>query len=76
MHVIHLSVQGPCLVGAAETGFTGDPASLARDNIYCDMQDFARFLKNKGFEGLVHLQAKGFSPGVVSGLPGGGFNHL
>ena len=25
---------GPCLVGAVATGFTGDPAPLARDNIY------------------------------------------
>ncbi len=28
-----IRVQGPCLVGAAAAGFTGDPASLAHDNI-------------------------------------------
>ncbi len=27
-------VQGQCLVGAVATGFTGDPASLARDNMF------------------------------------------
>ena len=29
----YLRVQGQCLVGAAAAGFTGDPASLARDKI-------------------------------------------
>ncbi len=34
VHLSVSSVQGPCLVGAAAMGFTGDPASLACDNIF------------------------------------------
>ena len=36
-------VQGPCLVNAAAVGFTGDPASLARDDMV--------WRPNTGFKG-------------------------